>query len=94
MHINFTPFLVVWIALVLGVVYLYLRRRKITGQEDAHLDVLETAAVAQQQAILEQQLAVVDKWGKTLTIIAAAYGLLLVVGFMYQSWYQLSTYGG
>jgi hypothetical protein len=94
MHINFMPFLVVWIALALAVVYLFLRHRKITGQEDAHLDVLEAPAVAQQQAILEHQLAVVDKWGKTLTIIAAAYGLLLVVAFFYQSWYQLSNFGG
>ena len=78
MNINLLPFLVVWVALALAVLYLFLRHRSIAGKQDVGLDVLETPAIAQQHAVLAQQQAVIDKWGKSLTAIAAV--LRIVVG--------------
>jgi len=93
MNINLLPFLIVWLALALSVIGLILRHRAIAGQEDAHLDVLESAAVAQQHTALSQKLEAVDKWGKILTAIAVVYGLALAAFYLYQVWEQGSQAG-
>ena len=93
MNINLLPFLILWILLALTVVVLFLRHRSIARLEDAHLDVLETAAAADQQVMLEHKLAVVDKWGKILTVVAVVYGLVLAFLYFVQTWQQLSKTG-
>jgi len=92
-NINLLPFLIVWILLALAVVVLFLYHRTLARQEDAHLDVLETAAVAQQQVVIDQKLGVVDKWGKIFTVIAVVYGLVLGMLYFIQSWEQMSRAG-
>lgn len=93
MNINFLPYLVIWIALAVTVVVLYLRHRSIASQEDAHLNVLETVAASQQQLALDRKLGAVDRWGKIFTVIALVYGLLLAALYLYQSWVQMSRIG-
>lgn len=93
MNINFLPYLVGWVLLALVVIILYLKHRSIARQEDARLNVLETASEAQQQLALDHQLAAVDRWGKTLTVIAVVYGLLLAGLYLYQTWQQMSRIG-
>ena len=93
MNINLLPFVIVWVLLAIAVIVLIFRHRKIAGQADEHLDVLEAASVAQQQMALGQQLAAVDKWGKTLTVITVVYGLILAAFYVYQSWEQMSRTG-
>jgi hypothetical protein len=85
--------LIVWILLALAVIVLFLYHRTLAHQEDAHLDVLETAAVAQQQIVIDQKLGVVDKWGKILTVITVVYGLALAGFYFVQSWEQMSRAG-
>jgi hypothetical protein len=92
-NINFLPYLVIWIALAIAVVFLYLRHRSIASQEDAHLDVLGSATASQQQVVLEHRLEAVDKWGKILTVITVVYGLLLAGLYLYQTWVQMSRVG-
>jgi len=45
-----------------------------------------------QQATLAHKLAVIDIWGKTLTVIAIVYGLVLVGLYLYQIWNSVPTY--
>lgn len=85
MNINLFPFVIVWGALAITVIALILLHRSVARQEDAQLNVLETAAVAQQHLALEHKIAVVDKWGKILTAIAVVYGLVLAVLYVYQT---------
>jgi len=92
-NINFLPFLVVWVLLAVTVVVLFLMHRSIARQEDAHLNVLETAAAAQQQVVLDRKLAVVDKWGKILTAVTVVSGLALAILYFIQSWEQMSRIG-
>ena len=40
---------------------------------------------------ISHKLERIDKWGKLLTVVAAIYGLLLVLGYTYQTWVQ-ATY--
>lgn len=93
MNINFLPFLVVWIALAITVVVLFLMHRSIAKQEDAHLDVLESAAASQQTLVLEHKLEAVDKWGKILTVVAVVYGLVLASLYFIQTWQEMSRTG-
>ena len=93
MNINFLPFLIVWVALAVTVVVLFLLHRSIARREDAQLRVLETAAAAQQQLSLEHKLEAVDKWGKTLTAVAVVYGLILAGLYLTQTWQQMARIG-
>jgi hypothetical protein len=93
MNINLLPFVVIWALLALVVLALYFKHRSLARQEDASLDVLESAAVAQQHLTLEHKLEGVDKWGKTLTVIVVIYGLVLAGLYLYQTWVQGSTAG-
>ena len=61
------PLLVVWIALALGVLTLFMWRQTLARNEDDSLHVMHGALT--QQTSLSQKLDVIDKWGKILTVI-------------------------
>ena len=87
------PFFVLWAALALVVVGLVVYRRMVAQQEDDALHVLEPVAVAQRQVSLAQRLEHIDKWGKSLTAIAAVYGLILALLYVYKAWVEGSHAG-
>jgi hypothetical protein len=90
---SFVPFFVLWSVVALAVLALIGYRRVVAQQEDDALHVLEPVSVAQQQLGVAHKLEQIDKWGKLLTIIAAVYGLILVLAYVYQSWVQGSHLG-
>ena len=87
MHLNLMPFFVLWIVLASAVIALIVRRKIVANQEDDQLHVLNAAPVAQQVAVA-QKLDQIDKWGKTLTVIAVVFGLLVAAAYVYQVWVQ------
>jgi hypothetical protein len=77
---TFLPFIIVWVILAVAVIALALMRRTVASHEDdiVHLSGGEAAAkAAQHQIAVAQKLDKIDKWGKTLTIVLAATGILL-----------------
>jgi heme/copper-type cytochrome/quinol oxidase subunit 2 len=90
MNINLMPLTVFWGILALAVVSLILYRRSITSHEDdsIHLE----GSVPAEQVALDHRLAVVDRWGKTLTVIAVVYGLALAGVYVYQLWNNVPSY--
>jgi len=68
-----------WILMALGVLALFFYRSKLTAHEDDTLHVEHLAEKAAEQQTLAARLAPVDRWGKTLTIAAAAYGILIAL---------------
>jgi hypothetical protein len=90
---NLFPFLVLWAVLAVVVLALVVYRRVVAQQEDDALHVLEPVGVAQHQVSLAQKLEHIDKWGKLLTAIAAVYGLILAVLYVYKAWVQGSNLG-
>ena len=90
MHINLLPFAIVWGVLFLAVVCLLLYRRSVASHEDdsIHLE----GSVSAQQVGLAHKLASVDRWGKTLTVIAVVFGLLVGGMYVYQIWTTVPTY--
>lgn len=89
----FGSLFVLWIVLALGVLALLMYRRIVAQQEDDALHVLEPVSVAQHQVGVAQKLEQIDKWGKLLTIITAAFGLILAVAYVYHAWVAGPTMG-
>jgi len=90
MHINFTPWMILWAALAVAVLVMAGYRKIVSVREDETLQLVNPSEYARQLAIFHK-LERRDKWGKLLTVVAAIYGLLLAIGYTYQTWVQ-ATY--
>jgi hypothetical protein len=88
MHINFTPWMILWAALALAVLVMAGYRKIVRVREDERLHLVNPSESACQ---LANKLDGIDKWGKLLAVAAAIYGLLLAIAYTYQTWVQ-ATY--
>jgi heme/copper-type cytochrome/quinol oxidase subunit 2 len=90
MNINLMPYAIFWGVLAIVVVFLIIYRKQIASHEDdsIHLE----GSVPTQQVALAHRLAAIDKWGKTLTIVVAVYGVALAAIYLYQVWNAVPTY--
>jgi len=88
--INLLPYAIFWAVLAIVVVFLIIYRKSVSSHEDdsIHLE----GGMPSEQVALAHKLAVVDRWGKTLTIIVAVYGVALAAIYMYQIWNNVPTY--
>lgn len=79
----------VWAALTLVVISLGVARRVAARKDDeyVHLADAELAAIPHQVA-LANKLERIDTWGKRLTIVDVAFGLVLLAVLIYQTWQQ------
>jgi hypothetical protein len=92
MNINLMPFAVLWAVLALVVITLIVIRKRIASGEDDTIHVMEgDAAQIPHQREIAQKLEVVDRWGKSLTIAAVAFGLILGLLWVYQGWVNSSS---
>jgi len=73
--------LAVLATVVLG---LAIYRKVITRNEDGYFHA--DAVVNSNQEATARKLAVVDKWGKLLTVLAAVYSLVVLAVFLYNAW--------
>ena len=90
MNIDFRLLLALWALLAATVLALIVWRKTVARNEDDQLHVLQTAA-ATQQAEVAHKLEVIDKWGKIVTAVTVAYGVLIAGLFIYQTWMQTPT---
>ena len=81
---NLIPLVVSWAVLATAVLVLAFYRRIVANKEDDYIHV-ENDVTAQQIAVAKK-LEAIDKWGKILTIVAAAFGLIIIALFMYNGW--------
>jgi hypothetical protein len=83
----YVPFVVLWALLALTVVGLIIYRRFVSAGEDDMIHVSDpVGSTTAHQVSVAQKLDQIDKWGKTLTIVTAVYGIVLVGIYVYQSW--------
>ena len=92
MHIDFTPFVVIWALLAAVVLAMAGYRKTISVKEEETLHLADPSETMHQVAIAHK-LDVIDKWGKLLTVVAAVYGLLLALAYTYQTWIQATNLG-
>lgn len=90
MNVNLLPYAVFWGVLAIIVVFLIIYRRSVTSREDDSIH-LEGSVPAEQMA-LAHRVEMIDKWGKTLTIVVAVYGVALAAIYLYQVWNAVPTY--
>ena len=84
---NLTPFVILWSMLALAVLGLAFYRKLTANHEDdlIHVGPGEEKLIPQ-QVQMAAKLEVVDRWGKILTVIFAAAGLLIAAAYLYQAW--------
>ena len=90
MNINFLPLIVLWGVMAISVLVLIVWRKSVASGEDDQLHVLNTAAVPH-QAEVAHKLDVIDKWGKIVTAVTVAFGVLIAALYFYQVWMTQST---
>lgn len=90
MNINFLPLIVLWGLMAISVLALIVWRKTVASEEDDQVHLLNTAGVPH-QAEVAQKLEVIDKWGKIVTAVTVAFGVVLAALFIYQSFVQTST---
>ncbi len=93
MNINFAPLTVIWGILAAIVVVMAVYRYSVSSHEEDETLHIEDPVVNTHQAQVAHKLDVIDKWGKLLTVVAAVYGLALVLAYTYQNWIRQSTLG-
>jgi hypothetical protein len=88
---SITPFFIGWCVLGVPTAGLALYRKFVSMREDdlVHIGEGEEKLIPNQIAI-GHKLTVVDRWGKTLTILTGVYGLLLAGAYLYQGWVETS----
>ncbi len=84
---NLIPYVVTWCFLALVVLGLALYRNLAEIHEDdmIHIGPGEEKLIPRQVAFF-RKLENVDRWGKTLTVITLAGGLLLAAAYLYRAW--------
>ena len=84
----YVPFVALWAVLAVVVIGLIIYRRFVSAGEDDMIHVADAgeATITAHQVAVSQKLDQIDKWGKMLTVITVAYGVILGAVYMYQSW--------
>jgi len=90
MNINLLPYAVFWAVLAIVVLFLIVYRKSVSSREDdsIHLE----GGIASEQVTLGHRLAMIDSWGKTLTVVTVVYGVALAALYLYQVWNNVPTY--
>jgi len=85
---NFVPFVVLWSVMAAAVLALIVWRKMVASQEDDNIHVLDGGgeAISRHQVAVAQKLELIDKWGKTLTVITLVFGVILASFFVYHGW--------
>ncbi len=86
---NLFPYLATWIPLAVFVGVLAIYRGMLASHEDESIHVLEgDAAQVPAQLKLSRRLELIERWGKTLTVVVVLYGLLIAGMYLYSIWQQ------
>jgi hypothetical protein len=85
-----STFFVLWAIFAASILGLAFYRKLLADREDdsLHVGPGEEKIVFQQKQIAAT-LATLDSWGKALTVIVVAYGLLIVIISFYEAWLRL-----
>lgn len=86
------PFVAAWVALAVVVAGLAVYRWVVGLHEDDTIHIGDVRVQAEQGAFA-RKLAAIERWGKTLTVVAGATGLALAFAVLYNAWVANNTIG-
>jgi hypothetical protein len=82
-----TPYIAIWAVLAVAILILAGWRQFIDVHEDDSIHLHEgQAGLIQDQVALAHKIQLIDRVGKTLTLMAALYGLAICGWVVYQQW--------
>jgi hypothetical protein len=88
----YIPHIAIWAVLTTVVVILAIYRRRLDLKVDETIHVLDSeASELPVQEAVAKKLAVVDRWGKILTVIAVLYLLGIAAAYIYSSFTDTSV---
>jgi hypothetical protein len=79
-------YLAIWGAGALGVPALALYRKWIASGEEGSLCLLGDGSAIEKQKFISGRLEAIDRWGKALTWMVTALGLILLAVYVYVRW--------
>ena len=85
---SLAAYLALWLVLALSIAALALYRKMIAVRRDddlVHLAASEQVLIPHQVAVT-RKLNMIDRWGKSLTVLAFLSGLLLGAAWLYEGW--------
>jgi hypothetical protein len=84
--LNLLPAVLIWALLAIAALGLALYRKFVSAEEEdlIHLGPGEERQIPEQIA-LASRLKAVDRWGKTLTVITMAIGVVVAAVYLYQA---------
>jgi hypothetical protein len=83
------PYAVIWGIMALVVIGLAVYRNLVSSHEDDSLHVRDDEAqLVASQGMLAQKIGVIDRWGKTLTVLVFISGVILGGVYVYASWVE------
>ena len=86
------PYAMGWAALAILVIAISAYRRTLANHEDDSLHIRDDEVqMVAQQGVLAHKLEVIDRWGKILTVLLVALGVVLAGIYMYWSWIELNA---
>ncbi len=90
--IDLTPFVAIFVVLSAITLGLALYRKVVSSSEEdvVHLGPGEERAIPV-QVQLAQKLSVIDRWGKTLTVVTLLLGIGIGCGYLYKAWLDPSS---
>jgi hypothetical protein len=87
----YLPYIAGWGVLTTVVVILAIYRRRLDLRVDETIHVLDSQASAiPAQAEMAKKLAVIDRWGKILTVLSVLYLLGIAAAYIYSSFNDTS----
>ncbi len=91
---NLLPYVLAWVVLAVIVIVLAFVRKNVSSQEDDTLHLGGgSEGVIERQKQIAKKLATLDLWGKILTALLAATGLVLLVLYGMQMWESSKSTG-
>jgi len=86
---NLTAFMIAWLTLGCAVLGLAIYRKLVANSEDENLHIgqFDGLRVVHQEQVAHR-LSLVDKWGKTLTVVVIIFGVVLATAYLYQKWIE------
>jgi hypothetical protein len=79
-------YLAIWGAGALGVPALALYRKWVATGEEGSLCLAGDGSAIEKQKFISARLETIDRWGKALTSMVTALGLVLLAVYVYVSW--------
>jgi hypothetical protein len=84
---SWTPYVAVWSLFALIVLVLAIYRKMLSNREDDTIHIsLGTQGMIPEQIVNSHRIDVVEKWGKSLTIVVVIAGLAMASLYLYGVW--------